>query len=486
LSRLIEIVENRPNEWQVVDQSLTPETQLAIWYRQLSEGYSNLGETALTIDHARKALALLGIPEPVESRPLLISFTKGTVVQLFHRLLPDRYLGKYQNDPVFLERGRALLLLQEAYFFADDILRAFHAGMLSLNYLEMAGMGTNDLAQVLSNFIVGMSALPRDLFLSRYEQLAREALTNTDSLEARALFQFRLGIYYYGVGRWEEGQAEHRDAVEIYHRLGHTRLEVECFTSLANFLYYQGEFTQIDVLGEEVYRLASRQGSIQHMVWGLNLMGAGRLKTAENPNQALNYLESAAELGGDQMPGVTRVLYLGWLADLYLRMEEYDKARKTADAITENLGLGPVFSAMKLQAYTAPALVYLTLWEMAGKEAENEIVKAARSACRALTRYAAIFPIGRPRSALYWGLNHWLSGRTILARNRWRRSLSKAVALDMPYEEALARFEIGRHLPADNRERMEHLETAEEIFERLEARYDLGRCREVREMKTVY
>ncbi len=43
-----------------------------------------------------------------------------------------------------------------------------------------------------------------------------------------------------------------------------------------------------------------------------------------------------------------------------------------------------------------------------------------------------------------------------------------------PYEEGLARYEMGRHLPPGDPARQEHLSCAREIFTRLETSYDLS------------
>jgi hypothetical protein len=52
--------------------------------------------------------------------------------------------------------------------------------------------------------------------------------------------------------------------------------------------------------------------------------------------------------------------------------------------------------------------------------------------------------------------------------------LAAAQKLAMPYDEALAHFEIGRHASGD--ERRDHLDRAADIFKRLGAEYDLQRA----------
>ncbi len=49
----------------------------------------------------------------------------------------------------------------------------------------------------------------------------------------------------------------------------------------------------------------------------------------------------------------------------------------------------------------------------------------------------------------------------------------------MPWEQALAYLEIGRHLPAERPERQQHLARAAEIFTRIHAPFDLARTQQL-------
>ena len=66
-------------------------------------------------------------------------------------------------------------------------------------------------------------------------------------------------------------------------------------------------------------------------------------------------------------------------------------------------------------------------------------------------------------------------GRPSEALRRWRSAVDTAERLSMPYEAALARLEIGRHLDAGDPGRPSHLEAALGIFRRLGAARDAGR-----------
>jgi hypothetical protein len=119
------------------------------------------------------------------------------------------------------------------------------------------------------------------------------------------------------------------------------------------------------------------------------------------------------------------------------------------------------------------AEVYLALWEagrVADRADERRLRRAARRACAALHRLARVFPIAAPPAWRQQGLYEWLAGRPAGAAQAWRRAVTAAEELAMPYEQALAHYELGRHLtdPA-------HLAQAAHLFTRLGAAYDLAR-----------
>ena len=137
----------------------------------------------------------------------------------------------------------------------------------------------------------------------------------------------------------------------------------------------------------------------------------------------------------------------------------------------------------RFEGYVGPPLVYLSLWEARAKgdhEAANEksYQELAWQACKGLRRFAWVFPFAQPRSWLFQGWYAWLAGKRGKAHKAWRKSLAHAKNLDMPYEQGLAHFEIGRHLPASDTGREEHLQHAIDIFGQLDAAWDLKRAQE--------
>src|SRR5947208_361472 len=131
-----------------------------------------------------------------------------------------------------------------------------------------------------------------------------------------------------------------------------------------------------------------------------------------------------------------------------------------------------------LEGVAGAAEVYLTLWEStpAGDGATGRgLRRRARQAGDALDRFARVFPIARPRADLCRGRFYRLAGRRPRAARAWCRSLQAAERLEMPFEEGLVHFEIGRHAEPGDAARPHHLDRARTLFARLGAAHDLAR-----------
>src|SRR6266851_2247069 len=95
-----------------------------------------------------------------------------------------------------------------------------------------------------------------------------------------------------------------------------------------------------------------------------------------------------------------------------------------------------------------------------------------------LGRYTHVFPIGLPRLRLCQGSLYWSTHKPIEALRAWRDGLTAAERLDMRYEQALAHYEVGRHLPTEDPQREDHLRRACELFEGCRASFYLSLTRQ--------
>jgi hypothetical protein len=115
-----------------------------------------------------------------------------------------------------------------------------------------------------------------------------------------------------------------------------------------------------------------------------------------------------------------------------------------------------------LPGYAGPAEVYLSLYEL--DRGNTGLKRSARSALKGLSRFAATFPIGRPRAGLLRGMEAWLAGRPRAAVHNWESALNSALQLGMPYEAGRIQLELGERPLADPQTRTRRLEAALETF----------------------
>jgi len=94
-----------------------------------------------------------------------------------------------------------------------------------------------------------------------------------------------------------------------------------------------------------------------------------------------------------------------------------------------------------------------------------------------LEEFGKIYPVAKPRAALLRGQYLMLSDRHTLAHSCFRRSLNIARSLQMPYEEGLALYELGKAAKSYH-DAQRYIQHALKNFELVGAAYDVGRCKQ--------
>ncbi len=458
----------------------------ARWERLLGDAYWGVGNTLESITHVQRALTLLGQSEPVTRWGWVARSVQHVVIQVAHRLGSWLLLPAARSNIKGVEVGGAYRRLAEAYYLNNQFLRSFHAGLRALNVLENAGAHSSELAQMYASFCAGSATLPLPGVSRIYKRCAQTVVDALDSQIAKASVLFRLSFYDVSAGRWKEAESALGKALQIAEHLGDWRLLGDGLTMLGLAAYYQGDFARVGKLGTDLYALAGRYDNIQHRAYSLNMQGLCAAQSGDLA-QAVEKFQAAWDLLSYKADRVTRILNRGVLAITYTRQMKYRVAFEAAHEVEALLKHSWPFSAFSFEGYAAVAHVYLDLWATSVQNPDilqelevspAMLVRLTRRACRSLAFYAWLFPIGRPRAWLYYGMCAWLAGKSQRAHKAWQRSLVEAQTLSMAYAEALAHYTIGRHLQEGNTARQEHLAHAATIFETLGALYDLERVQE--------
>jgi tetratricopeptide (TPR) repeat protein len=425
---------------------------------------------------------LLGRPAPATRAKLTAGLLGQSARQLLHRTLRRRPVRaaspQTQGALAAVEAARAYERLAEIYYMSGEKTRLLHALLATLNLTESAGPSP-ELARAYGSNAFAASLLGRRRLARRYAQDARDTAQLIGDRFATAWVQGAVGLSALGMGDAAAAESALREAIDIHRQTRDWQHWGECVAMRAQAAYYAGDFPRGLELWTELYNTARSRGDRLQQAWGLNGQAEGLLKTGgpEQVEQATALLHAAVGLFTDNIDKVSVLGSYGLLALAALRRGDQRSARQAADdgmRLIEELASPTGYYT--LNGYNGVANAYLALWETGDPAQRDAMAARAREACRALRRFARVLPVGAPSACLCNGRFAWLMGQPKAAIRNWRKCLRVADRLHMPYEQALAHLEIGRHLPADDAARQTHLTQAGAILASLHTSVDGATC----------
>lgn len=480
----------------------------ARWERQLGQAYYGLGNLAESQQHLHRALALLGQPMQVGLSKVAAGVLGQLLQQIFHRawsgIIRFRWPfgqqrqtagGRLTTADIALEAARSYEHLAQMSYLANEAGPAIYAALRALNLAEQAEPSP-ELARGYA--VVGGAAgvIPLHRQARAYGRRARKTARQMQDRSALAWVLTVTGAYSVGVGDWSDAETALKEAIALYDSFGDRRGWGDSLAVLGWADYFRGEFSRAPAWMTELYTTARASDNLEHQAWALFGRAIHLLRQGYT-EATVAMLEEATNLF-QRMPGsrLAEMDNYAALAVARLRQGAVHQAREAADVAAALRAQSSPTAFAALDGYANIAKVYLTLWEIEigldfrqptldrskveslnrTSNIHNLKSKAGR-ACKALHRYAWSYPIGRPQTWLWRGLYHWLNGQPGRAQTTWQRALAEAQRLHMPYDQALAHYEIGRHLAAGDPNRQPHLSRAVAIFAGLEAGYDLARAR---------
>jgi len=439
-----------------------------------AEVYSSWGRLSEAREHMTLGLKSVGQPLPETALQWQIGLLGEILRQIWHRLRfaikpmrdeVEKEIPEISADELELIRAYEILVLVDTLANQGSLADMYYL-LRVLNIVESRQRKLPVLARVYALLGNGIGVLPMHILARNYLRLARTTMVGLDHPASLALVFYHTGLYTIGIGKWDESERAFLQALEIFDRLGDRRYQALTLNILGFLSYFQGRFEHSLKLYARIYNEGQATNHVEHQAWGLNgrAMNLFRQGQMIEATLLLNKAMSLFVIIPDS--SLTELLSQGMLATVQWRQGQFEQARQSADSTARLLALAfiPVFSS--LDAYSSVANVYLELWQKSQAQQEKSEMKAlARQACRALHQFVRIYPIAKPRAWLWQGLYDWLDGKPNRARRAWQKSLLAAQKLAMPYDEALAYYEIGQHAVGEERET--RLARAMEIFKRL-------------------
>jgi class 3 adenylate cyclase/tetratricopeptide (TPR) repeat protein len=447
----------------------TSERRVARWYRHLADAANRLGKIPEAIDYALQALRHLGQPFPAAGFRQTAGIARELLRQTVHRTAGVRWLrlaGAAQEAA--LEAAHLYELLGLMWYITLDSVPATLANLKAINLAERAGPSP-ELAT--SSAMIGLSAgvLLGPRYSEHYFRSGQVAAQQVGDGYGYGRICYTRGLVYTGDARWPEADAAYAEALRTFENIGEARWRDIARLMIAVTCFLRGRHAETQALYEQCAVSLRERGDVQAQAWlSVGLAGclvaegssAAGLDALDRLSQWLaNNLAHMADRGAELIAG-------GLRATSHFRQGHYDRALAVIRANLQSVREAPALTCYVLPGYSATAEVALRLWDEARVPAA-EIEPLAAQALRDLRRYTRLYRLGRPTLALWSGLYLWLCGRPSRAMRRWCQALSMAREQSSPREEALADFEIGRHLRCGDAARRVHLGRALETFSKL-------------------
>lgn len=439
----------------------------------LGESHNGQGQLKEARIHFGRAIEILGWSMPGSQAGLILGLLGQVLLQVLHRVSPPRDSRRAEaRREQHLEATRAYERLLEIAHFANETLMTLYAGLRALNLAEDAGPSSPELARAYASMCYAAGLAPLRSVAEDYRRRALRIAADLKELPAMGWALFISGYYFTGLGLWDRSAKEISQALEIYRRLGDLRRQGETTAVRSYTHYFKGEFESGAMSYVQLYEAARQRDDWQQQAWALDGQAMHLLRMGKT-DQALALLRVAEPLFETINDRVEEIQHHGLLALGHLRRGELEQARVHADKAERMIAQSRPSAPYAIDGYSTVVEVYLAIWESASKADERkEATRMTRKALTSLEGFARVFPVGRPRYWLWKGLSEWLDGKRSRAQRSWQQSLNLASHLQMPYEEALGHYEIGRHLTDSDRVRDQHLDRACDLFSQLSAAYD--------------
>lgn len=464
----------------------------AYFQLQLGKAYLGLDKIAESQQAFEQGLKLLKKSIPKTKFSLFFSTLWQATQQLLHRGLP-RYFLAHQITPQDHHFVTAQLYEQLGNLWVNtgmSTLAVFHARLRTLNLAERTIPKQNNTqrgdSELLTRAYTQFSVLIGLFTLTKLESVyANRALENVDYItqlaDSISIFE-TLGMRDASYGRWVSCQTHLIKAIKIAEHIGDIKGQMHCLYLLNLVHCCQGQFTDKIKQFNVLYVLARQYNDLLAQIWGL----CGQTMVFLQMNQlddAVNCLKIIQSLPSDQLDLPEAIWVCGLLTQVYFRQGSLAKAVQMATKTAHLIAKTTPTAFHLFESYATVAHIYLVQWEntpfLSTKE-KHACNKLSKHACVILDDYADRFQMAKPRSWLLQGLHAWLNGHSKKAHQLWEKSLDRALDLSMLYEQALAHFEIARHVEHLTEQKVQqHLQKATEIFTQLDAQHYLQQIKEL-------
>jgi DNA-binding SARP family transcriptional activator len=453
--------------------------------RLLGEAHYGLGDLGKSSAHLERAAKHLGKAVPHGTSHVGLGLAGEILVQGLRLAFGSHFrAGPGREAELFHEAAVTYKLLAEIYLVRNETLLTVYAAVRGLNLAENSG-SHSDLARAYADATVIAPLLRLRGLGERYRQRALQQVELDEGSRARAYVDLSTSIYTLGEANWGAAHASIEAANHAHEQAGDwNRLGVGLML-MANYLSLRGENEASLETYLRLCALAERSGNTQHLAWGIDGRAKCLIRRGEKRDlvTAVELLARSVAMLKDEGMHQEEVEALGFLAFAQWSLGRPEAALSAAEKASLILERSAPNFFSQVEGYAGVVRTYLLAWEaetVSGGKPGSHLRQRTAHAVNALDRLARIFPVCVPRATIWHASLDWMGNRRASALRGWQKGLKLAIALEMPYEEALAHLELGSHLSQGDADRSRHLKLAEDLFKRQSAAGELALVRKAK------
>jgi hypothetical protein len=433
---------------------------------QLSDALLTSGNLPGSYEHGRRALQILGYPEP---RPMGLAIGRALLRQAAIRFNPIRAAKRSmrQRESIAAHAFDKLAFID---YLSNRRSLGIYNMVMALNLNERRGP-SRELSRSYAHMSFALTLLRVPRFAERYVQMAFRAAQ--DDLTAQCDAALMSAVHWFGRGSFEQANHYFDLTLTTAQQIGNPRAVPDALYAHTVSAYFEGNFAECLQLARACHETDARNGfplsahpdTIYEVLIGLIQGQTAELGKFIAP---LQQIIAETELGD-------YAVCLAVLAQLYLIQGDLENGQQMAQQGLEAALKTPPILFSCLTGYILLAEIFLEGWE----NGDQSQARAARQMLKVLDGFTALYPIAAPSQHRLRGLSLWLEGNEQAALTSWERGLTAAEQIGTRYECALLHFEIARHLPKGALARKQHLAEAKQHFEELGAVTMLTRANSV-------
>lgn len=449
----------------------------ARWHRRIGEASFQAGHPDVSRRNLVTALELLQRPVPSSRTSLTLSLAASSLRQAAHRLLPAKITaGSLRRDPGRTEALRDEAASSELLCFVLMLMHEPQASLLAnlraLNAGDRVGPSA-ELAVSAAVFSFTAGVLLGERVHLRYFRIARRAAEQVGDDHALGRVWWMRAFFLLSRARWDDGQAAMEKSRDIYAKIQDARWHETMVMAIGNVFTLSYRFREAQIAYNDGYRSAHARGDVQGEAWSHVGLAHSALLLGRH-EEALGMLANVEAWMGGRLENLgdraSELAVLGMQATALLNQGQPLPARRALEQAHAMKG-SVVLMYHAVTGYTFLAEAAMRLLDGEALAADRELRRIAADFEKTLWQYGRFMPIGRSQALVWRGLRLWQAGNQTRALRAWEKGAALAASLRMPYDQGLALYQTGRHLPPGSPQRRARFEEAGALFAGIGAEY---------------